>query len=226
MALPKEVKEKIIQLQKRNEMSERIKEQKQIYVDAANPILLMYPLPEIKKKLLYYKIDLIVFLDSISLKVSIRTENSVTHNFLNEEAYNKGTKGFVSMKGDIQFENTHNYPSNVIHSEMAPHPFYVDMKSIRKDFLKRYKEREMVIQPYMCNFHLSGEKKDGTYDFSNAMVALEKNSDPEIYLRIGDWEFHQSVPMYTEKLIKGKTGWIYTAKEKIRDYNPNRRSLV
>lgn len=225
MALTQAAKEKIIQLKKRNEMSEQIKEQKETFSDSVNPILRMYPIPEFKNKLLYYKIDLMMFEDDITLKVAIRTEDTVSHNFMTEENMYSGSKGFMNMKGDIQFENTHNYPSNVIASEMSPHPFYEDMKAKRKDFIKRYKEKSMVIQPYMCNFHLSGEKKEGTYDFSNAIVALEQNCDPEVYIRIADWEFHQNIPLYSEKVVRKKACWIYTVKEKIRDFNPKRRSL-
>lgn len=225
MALTQDAKDKIIKLQKRNEMNNQIKEQKESFSDASNPILRMHPIPEFKNKVLYYKIDLMMFVDDITLKVAIRTEDTVSYNFIKEDNMYSGSKGFMNMKGDIQFKNTYNFPSNVIASEMSPHPFNVDIKAKRKDFIKRYKEKTMVIEPYLCNFHLSGEKKEGIYDFSNAVVALEKQCDPEVYIRIADWEFHQNIPLYSEKKVRGKDCWIYTVKEKIRDFNPKRRSL-
>lgn len=225
MALPKETTEKLIQLRKRNEINQEIMETREMYADAANPILRMYPIPEFREKLLYYKIDLMLFEDSVHIKANLRTEATVTYNFNEEDSTSSGTRGFMNMMGPLQFHNKHNKPSNVIASKMSPHPFYMDMKSVRKDFLKRYKDRSMVVEPYMCNFHLSSDKREGTYDFACAIVALEKNCDADVYVRIGDWEFHESIPLYSEKTIKRKQCFIYTCIENIRDFNPNRRSL-
>lgn len=224
--LPKETYDKIIELRKRSDVSEQINEQKQTNTNATTQLLRMYPIPEYQKTLLYYKIDLMVFEDNISLNLHLRTESSVTYNFNNEDSTMHGSKGFISMKGNIRYTNQYNHPSNVISDQMYEHPFYIDMKQKRKDLLKKYKDKDMVIQPYMTNFHMAGKKNEGTYDFSNAIVALEENNIPEVYIRIADWEFHQHIPLYSEKIMRGKNCLIYTVKESIRDFNPKRRSLV
>lgn len=195
--------------------------------------LVMYPIPEYKEQMQSYKIDLMTFEavddevgESASINVSLRTNDSVTYNFLNEESMFHGTKGFVQMRASLRCKNTYNYPSNVIEQNMMDHPFYKDVLQVRKDMLKKYKNEDMLIEPYMANFYEPNKKNEGIYDMCSTVVAWKLNEDPEVYVRIGDWEFNEKLPLYSEKIVRGSPCKFFTKKKSYtRDFNPKRRSL-
>lgn len=195
--------------------------------------LVMNPIPQYEDQILRYKIDLMSFEsvddevgESVSLNISLRTKDSETYNFLHEESTYHGTKGFVRMKASPRLKNKYNKPSNVVEKNMMDHPFYTDVLQVRKDMLAKYKNEDMLVEPYMSNLYEPSKKNQGTYRMCSSVIAWKVNEEPEVYVRLGDWEFHEKLPLYTEKLVRGKPSKIFTKQQVYtRDFNPKTRSL-
>jgi hypothetical protein len=210
-----------------------IKRDEQVVKVEFDKQLVMNPIPKYKEQMHSYKIDLMAFEavddevdESVSLNISLRTNDSVTYNYLKEESVFDGTKGFVHMRASLRFKNTHNYPSNVIAKNMMDHPFYKDVLQVRKDMLNKYKNEDMLVEPYLSNLYEPKKKNEGTYEMCSTVVAWKLNEDPEVYVRIGDFIFHEKLPLYTEKLVRGSPCRIFTKKKVYtRDFNPKTRSL-
>lgn len=193
----------------------------------------IHPIPKVKDTLLYYKIDLFYIhgvddteKEKTFLKVSLRTEDSVRYNYEEEDGTDKGTRGFKYYKSSLQTHNRDNQPSVVIHKKIIEHPFYVDVIAKREQFMKKYKKHDMFIKPYLANMYEPNHKNQGKFDFCSSVVAFEKNLEPEVYIRMGDWEFHDSIPLYSEKKVNGKDAWRFSVTNTLRrDFNPKRRTL-
>jgi len=238
MALTQEAIDKIRSIGNRNvstsqERSLVMEETKDKFKKSADPLLRMFPIPPVKDTLLYYKVDLIVMpeedddkAEAACLMVHHRTEESVAYNYLKEESTKHGTKGFKSYKSSIRTNNEHNRPSTVIDKQLIPHPFYQEVIATRKEIMQKYKKHDMIIKPYLSNFYQPGSKNEGTYDFCASIVSCENGKHPEVYVRIGDWEFNESIPFSHTATKRKRELMIYTSQKTIiRDYNPKRRSL-
>jgi hypothetical protein len=238
MALPQDAMDTIRRIQNKGvstpqQRNSLIEETKETYKQSADPLLRMFPIPEVKDTLLYYKVDLFVIPDvddnhyeSAYLKVQLRTEASVDYNYLKEDSTTSGTKGFKSYKSSVRTNNEHNRPSTVIDKQLIPHPFYQEVIATRKEIMQKHKKSEMLIKPYLSNFYEPNNKNAGTYDFCSSIVSWENGEDPEVYVRIGDWEFHETIELTHEKIVNKRMQMIFTSKKTIRrDYNPKRRSL-
>ena len=231
--LQKEAIDTIRRLSTNKQRTEIISEHKETFKQQSNPLLRMFPIPEVKDTLLYYKIDLFVIpeqdddeVETCYLKVQQRTEESVAYNYLKEESTSAGTKGFKYFKSSVRRDNVNNRPSSVVAKDMIEHPFYKEVVSVRKEIMSKYKKHDMLIKPYLSNFYEPNNKNQGTFDFCSSIVSWEKNQHPEVYIRMGDWEFHDTLQLHSEKTIKGRPQMLFSAIKTIRrDYNPKRRSL-
>lgn len=238
MALTKEAMAKIRAIQAKGvstpeARSTYIEETKDQYIKSADPLLRMFPIPEVRDTLLYYKVDLFVIPDvdddhyeAAYLKVQLRTEASVAYNYLQEDDTKSGTRGFKSYKSSVRTNNEHNRPSTVIDKQLISHPFYQDIIQTRREIMQKYRKHQMLIKPYLSNFYEPGFKNQGTYDFCSSIVSWDTDADPEVYIRIGDWEFSESLKLTHEKTVRGREQMIFSSKKTIRrDYNPKRRTL-
>lgn len=231
MTLTAEAKQTILRLKSKQERTEEITHLREVKQN--NPMETMFPIPKIADTLLYYKVDLFVIPDvddstaeSAFVKVQLRTEDSVRYNYENEESTSHGTRGFKYFKASLRVDNINNRPSSVIDKQLIDHPFYVDVIAKRKEIMNKYKKHNMLIKPYLSNFYEPTKKNHGTFDFCSTVVSWENQSKPEVYIRMGDWEFHEHMELYTQKTVRGLEQQIFTSMNTLRrDYNPKRRTL-